>query len=150
MTRPISEEATTPTEVTTQATPFSTQVESVAGIINRHLQNSLEQPHAIAAIDPTTILPFTSPILPASAAVLEKNIPGYVPPTAEQIAEMTTYADAKVNYGTMPGKGAAFLVQLVKALKPETAFVFGTARGRIEQLIAQRSLRSISRRQRLK
>jgi len=50
---------------------------------------------------------------------------------------MTTYADAKVNYGTMPGKGAAFLVQLVKALKPETAFVFGTARGRIEQLIAQ-------------
>jgi hypothetical protein len=129
--------AATSTEVTTQATRLSTQVERVAGIINRHLQRSLEQPQAIAAIDPTTILPFTSPILPASAAVLAKNIPGYVPPTAEQIAEMTLYADAKENYGTMPGKGAAFLVQVVKALQPETAFVFGTARGRIEQLIAQ-------------
>lgn len=125
------------TEVATQPNSLSAQVERVAGIITRHLQSSLEQPQAIAAIDPKTILPFTSPILPASAAVLEKNIPVYVPPTAEQIAEMTTYADAKENYGTMPGKGAAFLVQLVKALKPETAFVFGTARGRIEQLIAQ-------------
>jgi hypothetical protein len=134
---PRSNEAAKFTEVTTQPNSLSTQVERVAGVINRHLQNSLEQPQAIAAIDPTKILPFVTPILPASPEVLAKNIPGYVPPTAEQIAEMTTYADAKENYGTMPGKGAAFLVQLVKALKPETAFVFGTARGRIEQLIAK-------------
>jgi predicted O-methyltransferase YrrM len=134
---PRSNEAAKFTEVTTQPNSLPTQVERVAGVINRHLHNSLEQPQAIAAIDPTTILPFVTPILPASPEVLAKNIPGYVPPTAEQIAEMTTYADAKENYGTMPGKGAAFLVQLVKALKPETAFVFGTARGRIEQLIAK-------------
>lgn len=130
-------EAATSTEVTTQATTLSIEVERVAGIIKRHLQLSLEQPQAIAAIDPTKILPFTSPILPASAAVLANNIPGYIAPTTEQIGEMVTYAEAKENYGTMPGKGAAFLIQLVKALQPETAFVFGTARGRIEQVIAQ-------------
>jgi len=124
-------------EVARQGTQLSTQVETVAGIIKRHLHTSLEVPQPIAAVDPKTILPFVSPILPASPDVLAKNIPGYVPPTAEQIAEMTTYADAKENYGTMPGKGAAFLVQLVKALKPEAAFVFGTARGRIESIIAQ-------------
>jgi len=124
-------------DTSTQSSPQSERLATVGGIIARHLHRKLEQPASINTLDPKTVLPFTSPVLPANDEVLARIFPGYTPPTAEQLTDLMSYGSAKENYGTMPGEGAAFLVQLVKSLKPETAFVFGTARGRIEQLIAK-------------
>ena len=107
------------------------RVEVVAGIVARHLEKNWDR-DVLSAIDPNTVLPFATPILPANEAVLARAIPGYVPPTPELLEELTEYAKATENYGTAPGEAAAVIVQIVRALKPETAFVFGTARGRIE------------------
>lgn len=120
-----------------QATTASV-VSSVAGIIHQHLQaRSAFDKKEIAGVEPNSILPFTSPILPANEAVLSRQFPGYSKPSAELLKELGEYASAKENYGTAPGEASAIIVQLVKAIEPETAFVFGTARGRLEQLIAQ-------------
>ena len=107
----------------------------VGGIVARHLEKNWER-DVVSSIEPSTVLPFTTPILPANEAVLAWAIPGYVPPTPELLEELTEYAKATENYGTAPGEAAALIVQIVRALKPETAFVFGTARGRLEHLIA--------------
>lgn len=111
---------------------------AVAGKIEAHLNARVfEEKKEIGPISPEQILAFKSAVLPANEAVLGKIFPGYTEPSADLLAELSNYASAKENYGTAPGEAAALIVQLVRAIKPETAFVFGTARGRLEQLIAK-------------
>jgi hypothetical protein len=114
------------------------QVEVIAGVVARILETyAFAERKEIQAIQPSTILPFKAAVLPANEAVLEKVFPGYTPPSPEMLASHKEYAGAPENYGSAPEEASALLVQLTKAIQPETAFVFGTARGRLEQLIAQ-------------
>jgi hypothetical protein len=118
----------------------ASRVEVVAGQIAWVLStHGFADRREIQAVKPETILPFETAVLPANEAVLAKVFPGYVPPSPEMLVQHKEYASAPANYGSAPGEASAFLVQLTKALDPETAFVFGTARGRLEQLIAQNS-----------
>ncbi len=117
----------------------------VAGILRSHLGNlTFQDMKILQAIDPQPILPFASPVLPADKTVLATIFNGYQEVTGQELEALTSYAKAGENYGTAPGEAAALIVGIVRALQPETAFVFGTARGRIEQLIAQNSKAEIA------
>ena len=116
------------------------QVAAVAGILGYVLMRRVYADiREIQPVNPREIVPFDSLVYPADAGTLECVFPGYTPPTREMIAEHSGYANSPENYGTAPGEAAALLVQITRALKPETAFVFGTGRGRLEYLIGSNS-----------
>jgi hypothetical protein len=120
------------------------QVESIAGIIACHLNNTaLEYRTPLQAVVAERILPFcdraAGQVLPADKTVLANHIPGYKEPSAELLAACQEYSARPENYGTAPGPAAALLTELTRALQPKAAFVFGTGRGRLEQIIAQSS-----------
>ncbi|MFM1848668.1 MAG: Methyltransferase domain [Pseudomonadota bacterium] len=120
------------------------QVESIAGIIAHHLHTSaLEGRSPIREVVAEKILPFcdraAGQVLPADKVVLANHIPGYQEPSAETLARCHEYSARPENYGTAPGPAAALLTELSRAISPKAAFVFGTGRGRLEQVIAESS-----------
>jgi len=120
------------------------QVESIAGIIARHLQDrALEDRIPLRKVVTDQILPFcdrpAGQVLPADKVVLGNHIPGYIEPSAELLAHCHEYSARPENYGTAPGSAAALLTELSRAIAPKAAFVFGTGRGRLEQIIAHAS-----------
>lgn len=118
-------------------------IESCAGIITNILKNNeMANPaHHFLSVDPKTILNFCKDphgqVLPADTSVLARFIPKYQEPNATDLEEYSKYA--AVNYGTAPGPAMALIAQIANALQPQTAFVFGTARGRIEEVIAKKA-----------
>ena len=119
------------------------RVEAIAGILAHHMLNtSLEEVGSVKEVIAEKILPFCGArgqVLPADKTVLANHIPGYQEPPAELLAACQEYAARSENYGTAPGPAAALLTEIARALQPKAAFVFGTGRGRLEQIIAQSS-----------
>lgn len=117
-------------------------LQSIAGILS-HKKSPLNPNIEISEVVPGSVLPFVSrnagAVLPASSEVLSRYIPGYKEPSEARVAELVEYAQRAENYGTMPGQAAALVEAIAMGLKPGSVFVFGTARGRIESLVASAS-----------
>jgi hypothetical protein len=136
----------TPLESNSGSQPTNIQIDTVIDNIsdkfNNHKSNNLLDPAtSISPVAPGSVLPFettnSGKVLPANAEVIARFVPGYVEPTIERINQLKEYSDAKENYGTAPGEGTAFLEAIVKTIRPVNAFVFGTGRGRLEQIICE-------------
>jgi predicted O-methyltransferase YrrM len=118
------------------------QVNLAAAAAHKHLEKYSFEPTRLLGADPAKLLPFKAGAYPVDAAGLGFHIPNLEAPSENQVAHYHVYASAPENYGTAPAEMAALLEQMVKAINPETAFVFGTGRGRLEQIIAESSDRT--------
>lgn len=126
------------------ANRLAQEVSRVAGVMGqRNVENSLAfdrvSPQSFRTQD---LIPFIEDprcaFVPVNGKVIsEKIIPGYKQPSEEVVAKHVAYA--KEHYGAIPGEAGAFIACVAEALQPTNVFVFGTGRGRIEQIILESS-----------